>query len=218
MTKIITQNISIEKTARYSFFGKSEGEVEELWFVLHGYGQLAEDFIKQFKILDNGKNLVVAPEALNRFYLKGFYGKIGATWMTKEDRENEIKDYINYLNTLGGHILKTVKPKRINVLGFSQGTATACRWLNSNKLTADSLILWSGGVTPDIDLTNRDSFFRKLKLRLVIGKKDELVTKEQIEEQGQKLRENNIDHKLVVFEGGHSIEPEIMRSLLNQAG
>ena len=61
---------------------------------------LAGDFIKTFDELASNGDFVIAPEALSRLYVKGDYGNVGANWMTKEDRENEISDYINYLDEL----------------------------------------------------------------------------------------------------------------------
>ncbi|MFW6202332.1 MAG: hypothetical protein ACOC8B_07130, partial [Gemmatimonadota bacterium] len=78
----------------------------EIWFVCHGYRQLAGRFVRRFAPLDDGNRLIVAPEALSRFYLDddgGPHGpdaRIGATWMTRADRENEIRDYVDYLDTL----------------------------------------------------------------------------------------------------------------------
>jgi hypothetical protein len=46
----------------------------------------------------------VAPEGLSRFYFEGgFHGpgsKVGATWMTREDRLAKIEDYVGYLDAL----------------------------------------------------------------------------------------------------------------------
>jgi hypothetical protein len=88
-------HITVTKTARYYSQGVLNATTERIWIVVHGYLQRAEDFIKMFDFLDDGKTYIVAPEALNRSYLKGGYDKTGATWMTKDDRENEIKDYVN---------------------------------------------------------------------------------------------------------------------------
>ena len=92
---MIQKNITIPKTARYFVLGEASEQIEEIWFVIHGYGQLANYFIKKFEVLNNGKNLIVAPEALHRFYWKGFDGKVGASWMTNVERLEEIADYIN---------------------------------------------------------------------------------------------------------------------------
>ncbi len=62
-------HISVTRTARYYTLGEISRGVAEVWFVCHGYGQLAERFIRHFAALDDGTRLVVAPEALGRFYL-----------------------------------------------------------------------------------------------------------------------------------------------------
>ncbi len=101
-------HLKITKTARYYTLGELNDQTENVWFVIHGYGQLAEFFIKKFNVLNDGKTLIIAPEALSKFYLKEFTGRVGATWMTREDREHEIEDYINYLNTLYDTVLKNI--------------------------------------------------------------------------------------------------------------
>jgi len=95
-----SHSVIINKTARYFTLGTLSDKIETVWFVLHGYGQLAKDFIDEFSILENNTTYIIAPEAINKFYLRGFTGKIGATWLTKEDRENEIKDYNNFLENV----------------------------------------------------------------------------------------------------------------------
>ncbi len=47
--------------------------------------------------------------------------------MTKEDRENEIADYVDFLDAVFGEVV--TPGARVTVLGFSQGVATAARWL-----------------------------------------------------------------------------------------
>ena len=79
-------NIKVEKTATYYSSGNIK-TAKTIWFVLHGYGMLAEYFIKKFDSIVNNDNCVIAPEGLSKFYTKGFYGRVGASWMTKENRE-----------------------------------------------------------------------------------------------------------------------------------
>jgi hypothetical protein len=67
-------------------------------------------FIQKFKELASENTLIVAPEALSRFYLNGFSGRVGATWMTKEARDTEILDYLNYLNKLLDTLLMDLNP------------------------------------------------------------------------------------------------------------
>ena len=68
--------ISISKTAKYSQLGKCCKKIETVWFVLHGYAMLSEFFIQKFKNLDDGNTLIIAPEALNRFYINDYYNSV----------------------------------------------------------------------------------------------------------------------------------------------
>ena len=40
---------------------------------------------------------IIAPQGLHKFYLEGTSGRVGASWMTKENREDDIKNYLVYL-------------------------------------------------------------------------------------------------------------------------
>src|SRR2546425_7420836 len=89
-------HLPVTRTARYFTLGESSPGVGEVWFVCHGYGQLAGRFLRHFEPLADGTRLVVAPEALSRFYLEDTTvpakeRKVGATWMTRENRLSEIR-------------------------------------------------------------------------------------------------------------------------------
>ena len=60
--------VTARRTARFLTMGASE-QPSELWFACHGYGQLASTFIRDLSPLDDGTRLIVAPEALSRFYV-----------------------------------------------------------------------------------------------------------------------------------------------------
>ena len=92
--KITETQITIEKTARYYTNDPGGSKINQTWIVIHGYAQLAKDFIKEFEFLSDCGTLIVAPEGLSKFYSKNYPA---ASWMTKEDRTNEIEDYTNYL-------------------------------------------------------------------------------------------------------------------------
>src|SRR2546427_10238453 len=127
-------HLSVARTARYFTLGEISPGVREVWFVCHGYGQLAGRFLRHFEPLADGTRLLVAPEALSRFYLEGTTGparerKGGATWMTSEDRLSEIDDYVRYLDALHAEGFARVERGAVTrpLLGFSQAPATACR-------------------------------------------------------------------------------------------
>ena len=205
-------HLSVPRTARFFTLGK-EAAATELWFVLHGYGQLAARFIRHFEPLDDGSRLVVAPEGLSRFYIEANRAdKIGASWMTREDRLVEIADYVRYLDAVYAAVGGATAP-RVVVLGFSQGTATAARWLATGSARADRLILWGGEVPPDLDLAAARARWPETGVTLVAGSTDPFITAKILTRDEARLRENGIVYQVERFEGGHELDAEVLRRI-----
>jgi predicted esterase len=134
-------------------------------------------FIRPFVGLETGR-FIAAPEALSRFYTDEAHTRVGATWMTREDREHEMADQVEYLDHLVQRLLAECgKPVPVNVLGFSQGVATACRWAVRGKTTFAKAVLWSGTMPPELKPDELKRAFGKTELTLVHGTSD-AVTKE----------------------------------------
>ncbi len=209
--------IAIKRTARYFVSGNMDSSLKQVWFVCHGYGQLASHFLKQLEILNHESRLIIAPEGLSKFYWQAFSGRIGASWMTKENRLIEIEDYVNYLNTLYNQIFDQVKRDdvAVTVFGFSQGCATVCRWLRNGKVNTDRLILWAGGIPPELDLAENRSLFNKVKLSIVVGQQDAIANSELVKEQECRLKENQIQYQMIKFAGGHEINSQVLQDLAN---
>ncbi len=143
-------HIKVPRTLRYY----TRGEVAEstpLLTVLHGYGQHPGFFIRKVEGLVLDGWAVLAPEGLHRFYLEGSSGRVGASWMTKEDRLNDIDDHVAYLNQLLATAPLSMAKHRV-LLGFSQGAATAVRYMCAAEHRFDRLILWAGRFPPDVPL------------------------------------------------------------------
>ena len=204
--------LTIQKTAHYVSIGEINEQTENVWFVVHGYGQLAEYFIKKFNVLDDGKTVIIAPEALSKFYLKEFSGRVGATWMTKYERDSEITDYVNYLNQLYKTVLQgvDVNKLKINILGFSQGTATVARWCMNETIKYDRLMLWAGYFGNGIqDLIDPEKLTKK-EVILCYGKEDEFLTKIDIQQYEQDILKVIPHVQIHTFEGGHTIDEELL--------
>ncbi|MFD2248098.1 alpha/beta hydrolase [Pontibacter ruber] len=201
----------VPRTARYYTLGTSSEKTRNLWIVCHGYGQLARFFLRHFSVLDDGETVVVAPEALSRFYLDGFSGRIGATWMTKEDRLSEIGDQASYLNLLLQHMLEQLpQDVRITVLGFSQGGATVSRWLASGNVPVHRLILWAASFPEDIDFSSGQAAFAGLPVAMVYGSEDEFITAEALDRKKQLMAQLGISPQVYTFEGGHTLHADTL--------
>jgi len=210
-----SHEIQVCKTARYYTLGGSSEKTRKVIFVLHGYGQLAEYFIQKFTHLASENTLVVAPEALSRFYLKGFSGRVGATWMTKESRDTEIVDYLNYLNQVLDTILIDLNPFEVEIelLGFSQGCATAARWFEVQSDIFTRLILWAGYFSNGIAELVSPHHFTNKPLIYVYGKKDEFLTQINQEEYLESLKKSVPTIEIHSFEGGHQMNTEVLSQI-----
>lgn len=214
-------HLSVRKTARYFTLGEMGPAIDDVWFVCHGYGQLASDFVKEFEVIADPRRLIVAPEGLSRYYLStgpGFHAadaKIGATWMTREDRETEIADYVAYLDDLYDEIFRQLDrdKARVTVVGFSQGGATANRWLTRGTGRADRLLMWGSLLASDADLEKSAVFFRDVELTIVHGKRDQFADSGMIANYEKLLNESAIPYKLVAFDGGHRMDRDTLRKL-----
>lgn len=207
-------SIQVTRSARYVTLGEAGPHLKQVWLICHGYSQLARQFIEYFRILDDGSRLIIAPEGLSRFYLDHATGKIGASWMTKEDRLREIDDYVRYLDTLHDHVFQKVDRSlvRLVVLGFSQGAATVSRWVTSSRVQPDKVILWGGVIPPDVDLaTSGDRL--GADLTLVVGDQDEYADEERVEEMEARLQASETPFSLIRFKGGHRIDKEVLHVL-----
>jgi predicted esterase len=217
----VAHTIRVAKHARFERLGPETGDVREVWFVLHGYGQLAASFIDVFSTLNDGSRVIVAPEALNRFYLvdvdkaTAAERPVGATWMTREDRENEIIDYVAYLDAVAAETLARLttsgRPPHIVVLGFSQGAATAARWVARGSMRPAQVIFWGGFLPPEIDSSERAGALHSASLRVVVGSRDRYVSDERLAEEEKRLRAAGLSYQLVRYAGGHGVSTSALR-------
>lgn len=211
------REIRINRRARYAIAGRPDA-AGELWLVLHGHGQLAQDFVGNFAHLVTGHRAIVAPEALNRYYLEpaGHRGahtelKVGATWMTREHRLAEIADYVEYLDAV---LRAEWRPGvRLVALGFSQGVATLCRWVAMGAHRPDRVIAWAGGWPSDLAVEVARDRFPAEGVDVVLGSRDQFASWVDAEGQAERLRAGGIPVTLTGFEGGHRLDRDTLTAL-----
>jgi len=201
-------HIKVSRTARYFTLGELGDKTKSIWIVIHGYGELANGFIIQFEPLANAGHFVVAPEALNRFYWKGFGGKPVASWMTSEDRLNEIADYVNYLSELYGTLPQHLP---LNVLGFSQGVATASRWIAMKNVKCQKLVFCSGEIGRElIGEQEAIDHFNQQNILFTSGNNDAFYSIEQVERLMQAYKQTGLQFDFKLFEGVHEVNVDLL--------
>ena len=215
------RHITIERRVRYAVLEPCERPATEIWFVLHGYRQLAHRFLRYFQPIHTGGRLIVAAEGLHRQYIDGASRKVGASWMTSEDRLTDIEDYVRYLDRLHAHVLGEASaaapggaaPARIVGLGFSQGVHTLCRWLAFGRARIDRAVLWGADVPPDLDLAEHGPTLSAADLHLVFGTADEYYDRATVRAHEARLRRAGVAFTSHTYDGGHRLDAGVLRRL-----
>jgi len=207
-------HLTVPKTARYFTLGTIHSDLRQVWFVCHGYGQLAARFIERFRVLNDGSRLIVAPEGLSRYYVDHAAGEIGASWMTREDRRAEIDDYVRYLDILHDHVMRQLEPRSIQTyaLGFSQGAAAISRWITAGHVEIDRVVFWGGPLPSDLDGSVKGDKFRD-GVTLVLGERDWWINRPKAAELEAQLREREIAYRKITFDGGHTLDDQVLLSI-----
>ncbi len=203
--------LKVSKTARLIHLKSENKTNSKLLIALHGYGQLSTFFSRKFQTLPALGFDVAVPEGLHRFYLSGSSGRVGASWMTKEERETDIQDNHDYIN----QFIQSIENEydEIILLGFSQGGATAARYYFENPKKIDALVLWASVFPPDIQLPSNT--FPNDKVYFVLGKEDEYFTEEKQKEVLNLHKE--LGMQVVSFDGKHDIDTTVLHTLLENS-
>jgi predicted esterase len=217
------EHLVVPRTARYFVLGDPGPAVRDVWIVCHGYGQLASWFLKSFEPIAAPDRVIVAAEALSRFYLDQPNGqnassrRVGASWMTREDREVEIADQIAYLDRLAATVFATMPRDqvRLRVLGFSQGVATATRWVSLGAVVPDEVIVWAGAIpaelTPASIVRTTGSTRGAPLLTVVLGTHDEYAKWANLAEDASRFRLPGVEVRYYSFDGTHTIDAETLQ-------
>ena len=203
------------RTAHYYTLGTASKQTKRFWIVCHGYGQLAKRFIYKFDSILEEDTFVLAPEGFSRFYFdRSSEFPVGASWMTKEDRLDEIEDYANLIQ----HYYDTYLPKmaeevQINLLGFSQGCATQLRWIMEKLPRFDNLILWAGLVPEDLDYRPHKDYFSSKNIHFVYGTEDQFLNEERLAKHQKLIEEQKLAISVHTFKGPHRIDREKLKEI-----
>ena len=199
-------HFTAKKQFRYIFReGNSFSAKKKLLIALHGYGQLIHYFSKKFEGMEEHSSLLF-PEGMHRFYLNGTSGRVGASWMTKEDRLVDIEDNLHWLTALLEEISQHQYFEEVALLGFSQGGATAARWYCSQKDKFNSLIMWASLFPGDIAEMNVEV----TNGTFIVGTKDPYF---QAEMKNTLHTYESLNYNVIKFDGVHDIHLPTLISL-----
>lgn len=183
-----------------------------VWICFHGYGQLAKYYIQKFEFLDKAKHCVIVPEGLNRFYFEGANERPLANWMTREDRLDEISDYVEFIENLRRKLSWDKNPRiKVIYLGFSQGVTTLIRWMTNIHPRADYLLLWAGSVPDDIILEPHRTYFNSIPTHFFVGDQDPYIKEKRSAEITELMERIGMKTQIHSFNGEHKVDEPTLR-------
>ncbi|MFA0960530.1 alpha/beta hydrolase [Roseivirga sp. BDSF3-8] len=185
----------------------------QVWMACHGYGQLAKYFIRHFDPLASQGVKVVAPEGMHRFYLNGTEGRVGASWMTKEDRLNDIDNYLGMLNTVYDMEIAPLQPVPVTLFGFSQGASTISRFAMDERIHFDRLVIWAGVFPPDVPLELGRKRLEGKEVWFVYGTKDDYIDEKRVGQIKDLLEETGLRYQIRSFDGPHTLNQGVLKEL-----
>ncbi len=207
------KHISFTATNSYSTLNELSDETKNVWFAFHGIGYLSRYFLKYFDKLPPRQNFIIGPQAPSKYYLNSAYKHVGASWLTKEDREASMETVINYLDSVYAN---EVVPEHCNliVFGFSQGVSVAMRWVAARKIPCNHLVLYAGGIPDELTRHDFDFFPAATKITSIVGDADEYLTPERLIKERHKI-EALFEGKAgqIIFSGSHEIKKELILAL-----
>jgi predicted esterase len=203
------RSIIVSRHARVGIVG-DPGTATEAWLVLHGYGMLARGILHWFATAERPGRVLIAPEALSRFYSELSEGKrvVGGSWVTREDLANELEDQYQYLSQVVAELVPQATP--LHVHGFSQGVSVGARWCVRTDRAIARLVCWAGTMPVDVTAGALDRKVAPEPLHLVVGDNDRRVPPQRIEADAARLREGGVEVTLHRFAGGHRVDEGVL--------
>lgn len=168
----------------------------------HGYGEDAAMQLERLQRLPGAETAVlVSVQALHPFY-RGRSEAVGASWMTRFDRERAIEDNIAYAGSVVRQAAAEHRTRGLVYAGFSQGVAMAFRAAARVGVPCDGVIACGGDVPPEL----RDAeatVWTGMRVLVGRGARDEWYTQEKLDADLELLRRGGAVVDAVVFDGGH---------------
>lgn len=170
----------------------------------HGYGESAADLLAELRRVPGSEDWVLcAVEALHRFYNRRS-GEVVACWMTKQGREQAIRDNLAYVGAVAARVRESLPICGAAVYaGFSQGGAMACRAAALLEAPCGGLILLGSDVPSELPA---EGMRRAAPVLLGRGRSDPWYTEQKMRNDLERLEEWGVAAELAVFDGGHAWE------------
>ena len=207
------KKVTYRNSNTYSTLNTLTSKTKTIWIVFHGMGYLSRYFIRYFDELSPDENYIIAPQAPSKYYQGTDFKHVGASWLTKENTQDETKNILRYVDAVYQNEAADFKGNLI-VLGYSQGVSIAARWVARRKIVCHRLILHSGGIPTELKPEDFSFLPPETKVTYLYGNNDQYITEARITEQsliGSKLFGDKLS--IEVFDGKHEVNKRFIKKI-----
>jgi predicted esterase len=215
--EIAVEPIRIELTAYYAV-QRPRPTFEcppALLIALHGFGQKCKSFLRSFGPLRDRNLLIAAPQGPHQFYLQLEPKTVGFNWLTMYEKENSIRDFVEYMERLIGRLqdVERVEGGRVFVLGFSQGVSMAYRYAVLGHTPVGGLVACCADLPPDV--ADRLSDIAKFPVLIAHAEDDPVIPLTKADEAERVLRDAAFPIERLNYTGGHVLTPKLINAIGN---
>jgi len=193
---------SIATQVQGTFITASNTDVNEFeWLVVgfHGFGELAEKQMQRLTATEwPAATLFCSIQALHPMYNKD--GAPGASWMTFLNRDQVIRDNLNYVRNVVSHLNESNKWKNLAFCGFSQGASMAHRAAYDFAGECDLLVTAGGDIPPELKRSDLSEYPKTVVAR---GVRDRIYLEETYRKDLVCLEANGVELTALELKGGH---------------
>ena len=174
-----------------------------LLIATHGYGQSCKNFMRMLRLLHHRGFVIVTPQAPNHFYWEREPPTPGFAWFTEFESENTLNDIFAYIKRLMLEVSekRPFDPKKVFLMGFSQGAAMAYRIAGHGIIEPAGVIAFSGELPADV--AERLGEIPKFPILIVHGDEDDSVPFKNAQEAADRLKELGFEVDAQFFNGQH---------------
>ena len=104
----------------------------------------------------------------------------------------------------------------LNILGFSQGGSTACRWALNEKFNINSICFWGSDIPKECLTEKYRNRWSTMKISIIIGKEDTLIPLEYREKFRDLINDYELNYSLVEYDGDHRIIEDVLIDYANK--
>jgi predicted esterase len=194
------RTLSIEAPAHGRVLVRDVDSPRGLLVGFHGYAETAETQLERLAAVPGTEAwTLVAAQGLNRFY-RGRTQDVVAGWMTRQDRDDAIRDNVAYVDNVIEATRNGSEP--IVVAGFSQGVAMAFRAAVLGRAGVNGVIAVGGDIPPEL-LAGSASASPFPRVLLIRGATDDWYTAKKLDADMSALRARGEEPEAFTHDGGH---------------